>query len=113
MKNTDIALIILIAAISVIASYFLGNFILGDPADLTSDVVYVDPIDSGVTAPDIEFFNTKTLNPTVEIYIGHCEEGQVLSDNVCVDAEGNEHKPIVDDNDDDDDSEEEERGEDE
>ena len=31
MKSTDVALIILIAAVSMVVAYFVGNAILGDP----------------------------------------------------------------------------------
>ena len=75
MKNTDIALIILIAIVSVVVSYFLGNWILGDPDELTSNMKYVNPINATLDDPDIEAFNGSMRNPTVEVYIGECPEG--------------------------------------
>jgi hypothetical protein len=72
MKNTDIAMIILIATISVVLSYFLGNAILGDPNDRVEKVSYMETIDSGIEEPDPETFNPSALNPTVEVYVGNC-----------------------------------------
>ena len=51
MKNTDIALIILIAIVSVVVSYFLGNWILGDPDELTSNMKYVNSINATLDDP--------------------------------------------------------------
>ncbi len=72
MKNTDIAMVILIAAISVVASYLIGNAILGDPNNRVENISYMDPISSDIEQPDLETFNPYTLNPTVEIYVGNC-----------------------------------------
>lgn len=100
MKNTDIALIILIAVVSVIASYFLGNWILGDPADLTADMIYVDEISGSLASPDIETFNNSASNPTVEVYIGNCEAGKVWDSDRrdCVDQNGGSENNNEDEN---------------
>ena len=89
MKNTDIALIILIAVISVVISYFLGNWILGNPGDLTAEMTYVDSITGVVEDPEVEEFNGSMRNPTVEVYIGECEDGKVWDEdtNTCIDSE--------------------------
>ena len=72
MKNTDIALIILISTISVVASYFIGNAILGDPNDRVETVSYMTPISDTIDQPDSDTYNAYALNPTVEIYVGNC-----------------------------------------
>ncbi len=72
MKNTDIALIILISTISVVASYFIGNAILGDPNDRVESVSYMTPISDTIDQPDSDTYNAYALNPTVEIYVGNC-----------------------------------------
>lgn len=77
MKNTDIALIILIAAIATVASYFIANAILGDPSDSVEEITYVSGVDSEVEEPDVETFNIYSYNPTVDVYIGRCQVGQV------------------------------------
>ena len=43
MKNSDIAMIILVASISVVVSYFLGNAILGDPNDRVENIKLYEP----------------------------------------------------------------------
>lgn len=72
MKNTDIAMVVLIAAISVALSYFLGNAILGDPNDRVENLDYMVKISGSVDEPDIETFNPAAKNPTVEVYVGNC-----------------------------------------
>ena len=72
MKNTDIAMVILIAAVSVAVSYFLGNAILGDPNDKVENLEYMNTISGTIDEPDDETFNPKAKNPTVEVYVGNC-----------------------------------------
>lgn len=72
MKNTDIALVIVVATVSVVASYFIGNLVLGDPNDRVESISYMDVISSDIDQPDIETFNSYALNPTVEVYVGNC-----------------------------------------
>lgn len=102
MKNTDIALIILVAAISVVASYLLGNAILGDPNDKVETLSYMDPISNNIEQPDIETFNTTAaLNPTVEVYVGNCGplEDWNEAKHICVPKEGFEEKTEDEDED--------------
>lgn len=72
MKNTDIAMVIFIAAISVVLSYFIGNAVLGDPNDKVVSLSYMDRISDSVEDPDGETFNPVAKNPTVEVYVGNC-----------------------------------------
>ncbi len=88
MKSTDIALIILISAISIIVSYFAFNAILGDPAEKVEEISYIREIDTNIEQPDLETFNVYGYNPTVDVHIGRCEVGQVY------DAETNECRTI-------------------
>ena len=72
MKNSDIALVILVAAISMVASYFIGNAILGDPNERVESISYMEVIDDVIESPDIETFNPTAINPTLEVYVGNC-----------------------------------------
>lgn len=72
MKNTDIAMIVLIATISVVASYFLGNAIVGNPSEKVEQIAYVESVDDYLSKPDAEIFHDGAINPTVEVYIGNC-----------------------------------------
>ena len=84
MKNTDIALVVMIALVTTVAAYFLGNAILGDPNNNVTTVSYIDVIDSDVDEPDVESFNIDALNPTVEVYVGNCGPMEVWDANAKV-----------------------------
>ena len=72
MKNSDIALIILISAVSIVISYFTVNMIAGDPNDKVVSIDYLDEISGDIVEPDAEYFNPQAKNPTVEVYVGDC-----------------------------------------
>ena len=84
MKNTDIALVVMIALVSTVISYFLGNALLGDPNERVTTVDYMDVIGSNVDEPDVETFNVDALNPTVEVYVGNCGPMEVWDANAKV-----------------------------
>lgn len=70
MKKSDIAMIILIASVSVLVAYFAAKALLGDNKSQAVTVKTADPISSNVTQPDPAVFNKKAINPTVEVIIG-------------------------------------------
>lgn len=70
MKRTDIAMIIFIASLSVLLSYFITKTILGDTQNESEVVKTIDPITPEVKDPDERIFNGDAVNPTVEVYIG-------------------------------------------
>lgn len=74
MKTSDIALVVLLSAVSIVISYWLGNLILGDPSNDTYEITYVENISSELRQPDDETFYPKAINPTVEVIIGQCPE---------------------------------------
>lgn len=73
MKKTDIAMIILIASVSVLIAFFVARSI---PALNTSDgkkpvmVKTADVIEPNVIAPSEATFNKEAINPTIEVTIG-------------------------------------------
>lgn len=73
MKKSDIAMIILIASLSMLVAYFAAKAVLGDPNTESVTVKTVDAISSDVTEPDAQVFNDDAINPTVEIIIGENE----------------------------------------
>ena len=73
MKRTDIAMIIFIASISVLVSYFVARSVLGDVKSEAVTVKTADPITSDVNPPDERIFNEDAVNPTVEVFIGEGE----------------------------------------
>lgn len=70
MKRTDIAMIVFIAAMSMLVSYFIANAVMGDTKSEAVVVKTVDAITDEVAEPDERIFNPDAVNPTVEVYIG-------------------------------------------
>jgi len=71
MKKSDIAMIILIVAVSAAIAYGIVGAIPG--LKLSKDPVNVPTIEkysSEVAEPDAKIFNDKAINPTVDITIG-------------------------------------------
>jgi hypothetical protein len=71
MKKSDIAMIILIASVSVLIAYFVAKAIVGDVQNETVKVKTTDTISTDITQPDTSVFNTNAINPTVEVIIGN------------------------------------------
>ncbi len=69
MKQQDIALIIVVVAVSALLSFFVSNFLLGG-TDRSTEVEVVTPIRSEFNRPNERFFNSSSLNPTIDIVIG-------------------------------------------
>lgn len=67
MKKTDIAMIILIATISVMAAFFATKAIVGTPSTDEQKVKTIDSISSDISEPDTAIFNSEAINPAVKI----------------------------------------------
>lgn len=70
MKKSDIAMIILIASVSVLIAYFVAKSLIGDVQNQSVKVKVAESIKSTVEKPDSKIFNTNAINPTVEVIIG-------------------------------------------
>jgi hypothetical protein len=79
MKKQDIAIIILIVAISALAAYLIGRAVVGDPQQQSVQVPTVEAISTNVEEPDSRVFNDDAINPTVEINIGDSSNEQPFS----------------------------------
>lgn len=71
MKKSDIAMIILIASISMLVAYFGSKSILGDVGSQSVKVKTAEKITTEVAKPDESVFNPSAINPTVEVIIGN------------------------------------------
>jgi len=69
MKKADIAMIILIASVSVLVAYFVADSIFGDIRDEKTIVKTIDPITAEIVEPSPLIFNTNAINPAVEVQI--------------------------------------------
>ncbi len=70
MKQKDLAALILVAALSLGASWFVFNALLNKPEDRATEVKVVTPIDAEFPQPDKNIFKEGYLNPTELIRIG-------------------------------------------
>lgn len=69
MKKTDIAMIILIASVSVLVSFFVAKSIFGDVYTGTTKVKTIDKIDSSIVEPSADVFNKNAINPAIQVQI--------------------------------------------
>jgi len=69
MKKTDIAMIILIASVSVLISFFVAKSIFGDVYTGTAKVKTIDKIDSSIVEPSADVFNKNAINPAIQVQI--------------------------------------------
>lgn len=76
MKQKDIALIIIIAFISGIISYFASGLLFAKPSELKTEVEKVEPISAEFPQADQRFFNKDSINPTQLIRIGDQNNAQ-------------------------------------
>jgi len=70
MKKSDIAMIILIASISVMVAYFVAKAVIGDTQNQSVTVKTADSISTDIAQPDSSVFNSNAINPTVQVIIG-------------------------------------------
>ena len=71
MKRSDLAMIILIAAVSVGLAYFIANSVLGSITTQSVKVKTIDPITSLIEQPNVTVFNENAINPSVEVTINN------------------------------------------
>ena len=75
MKQSDIFTLILIAGIGTLSAFFVCQTLLGDPNQAKAEFKTIRTLISNeLTAPDPEVFNSTAINPTVEVYVGDCED---------------------------------------
>lgn len=78
----DLASSILVGIVCVIAAYFVCNFLIGDTKKQTVTTIKTTAT-SSVSNPNIEIFNYRAINPTVEAYVGECQNLNI--DGTCAD----------------------------
>lgn len=75
MKQSDIFSLILIASVGTLAAFFVCQSLMGNPDDASVKFkALVGPVSSALVVPDPEVFNSAAINPTVEVYVGACED---------------------------------------
>lgn len=71
MKQKDIAVIIVVVAISAIISFIISSNVFTSPKNLREEVEIVEPISAEMPKADERYFNINSINPTEEITIGN------------------------------------------
>ena len=75
MKRSDIYSLILIAGIGTLAAFLACNALLGDPNKASIEFTTVSTVlTSDLAEPNEEIFNGTAINPTIEVYVGDCED---------------------------------------
>ena len=70
--KTDLATSIAFAIFGILVSFFVCNIFLTSPKDVTFKTVEGNNLNTNLAMPTSEIFNTDSLNPTVEVYVGDC-----------------------------------------
>jgi hypothetical protein len=70
MKQKDIALIVVVVAISGLISFFVAQYFFLKPQSKQLKAEFVQPITTDFSRPDSRYFNDKSVNPTQQIQIG-------------------------------------------
>lgn len=70
MKKNEIALLVLIVAISIGVAYAVGQSIFGKATAKPVDVETITAISADIEQPSENVFNSNGINPTVPVKIG-------------------------------------------
>jgi hypothetical protein len=71
MKEKDVAVIIVVAFISAIASFLISNKLFVTPNNRAQNAEVVDPITASFNTPSKKYFNPSSINPTQQTAIGN------------------------------------------
>ena len=87
MKRTEIAMIILIASLSMLLTFTLVRSLLGDKIERTATVKEAVEISDQIEQPAKRVFNEKAINPTVEVCV-QTDEAASTDEEVVADRGG-------------------------
>ena len=75
MKQSDIFSIVVVASVGTLAAFFICQAIMGKPEEAIVHFTGLEHvIASDLKDPDPEVFNATAINPTIEVYVGDCED---------------------------------------
>lgn len=69
MKKTDLAMIVLIASVSVLLAFFVTKSLFGGSATEPVTIKTVEKIEPTLSEVDPSVFNSNAINPAVEVQI--------------------------------------------
>lgn len=67
MKKSDLAMLLLIASVSVMTAFFIAKSVIGDVSNETAKVKTIELIKPDIVSPDPEIFNKDAINPAVPV----------------------------------------------
>ena len=102
--KTDLVTSISAAVLGVIISFVVVNMLVPEIEPVSFKKIDVSGMSYDLTEPDEEVFNSRALNPTVEVYVGDCTEYDIYGN--CVNR-ASEDEDKEDTSEDDDKAEEE------
>lgn len=70
MKKNEIAILVLIVSIVVVATYFVLNAVIGKAAAQAVNVEKAEAFTTELVLPSDKIFNKDAINPTVKVKIG-------------------------------------------
>ena len=86
--KTDLVTSIGVAVVGALVAYFVCNMFIGPLESFSfSTLTPGSNLSTSLEEPDPAIFNYKALNPTVEVYVGDCQE---YVDGECVDDDTNQ-----------------------
>lgn len=71
MKSKDLALLLVVAFISIVFSVVVGKLVFATPTNREQKVEVVQPISSTFPPLDTHYFNSNSVDPTQLITIGN------------------------------------------
>ena len=74
MRRSDIFTVTFVASVGVLLTFIACSFLLGDPDTRYLKHKTIGKITADLTSPDPEVFNVDAIKPTVEVYVGSCED---------------------------------------
>jgi hypothetical protein len=69
MKKKDISIVVVVAIVSAVVSFFLSGVFISSAEDRKQSVEVAPAIVSGFTESDDRYFNQNSMNPTQTIVI--------------------------------------------
>lgn len=80
----DLFTAIVAAVVMALVAFFATNALMG-PVESVNIKTVESEVDVNLSEPDPEVFNYRALNPTVEVYVGDCDEYNEYGE--CVEAD--------------------------
>jgi hypothetical protein len=73
--KTNLVTSIGIGVVGAVLGFFICNLLLG-PIEQVSFKSIESDVSADLAEPNVDVFNYKALNPTVEVFVGNCENNE-------------------------------------